>query len=112
LLVETDDQSATFAQRRRAQVAGRTRQQLDQLAAAGPLALEIQADHLLAFGHVELIDILEQPQRLLGLERALAGIDLLSNLDFFLRKEPLRFRAGLSTGAVIAPIDSGHPSPP
>ena len=116
LLVEADDERPALPHRRRPQVPRRPQQQLPERLAVGLLGAEIDVDHALALGHVEQVDVLQQPQRRVPLDGRLLGVGLGGDLDLPLRKEPLRLGAGLSAGPVVAPVDSDraarHVRPP
>src|SRR5262245_17414384 len=108
VLVEADDQLASLAERRRAQVAGRTQQEREQLGARGLLALEVEVHDLLALGDVELVHVLQGAEGGVALDRGFLGVSLRGHGDLVLRKEPLRFGAGRSALAVVAPVDGAH----
>src|SRR5262245_17613386 len=107
-LVEPDQERAATAQDGRAEVAGGTDQQALERRAVGLLAPEVDVDHLLAPGRVQLVHACQHVQRPGPGDRGLLGVDLGRHHDLLLRKEPLRLGAGLSARAVIAPVDSSH----
>jgi len=107
-LVEADDELASFAQRRSAQIAGRPEEQAEELGARRLVALEVEVHDLLALGHVEFVNVLEGAKRGVTLDRGFLGVGLRGDGDLVLRKEPLRFGAGGSALAVVAPVDGAH----
>jgi len=64
--------------------------------------------NLFSFGHVDFVNFAGQFHGLRRAERLLAGIVLRGHFQFVGRKKLLRFAAGLSAFAVIAPIDARH----
>ena len=76
----------------------------------GSALSQVHVDDPLALGDVDLVHVGEHRQGVLSLDRLLLGVYLRGGADLVLRKEPLRFGAGLSAVSVIAPIDGGHGS--
>ena len=64
--------------------------------------------HLFSLEGVDLSNLLRELQGVGLLERGLLGIDERRYVVRRVRKEPLRFRTGLSTGPVVHPVDFGH----
>src|SRR4030095_4281692 len=69
---------------------------------------EVDADHLLAPGDVDLVDVAGYRQGGVTGDRRLSRVDRLDDRDVLLRKEPLRSGAGGSAFPVIAPVDMCH----
>jgi hypothetical protein len=63
---------------------------------------------LLPFGDIQLVDVLQRAEGGVTLDRRLFRIGLCGDGDLVLRKEPLRFGAGRSALAVVAPVDGAH----
>ena len=103
-LLEAHEQGAPFSEGGRPQVTRRPEQELQQLAPGRPAGSQVDVDHALAFGDVNLVNTGEHAQRVLTLDRLLLGVDLRLGRDLSLRKEPSRLGAGLSAVPVIAPI--------
>jgi hypothetical protein len=110
--LETHEQGAPVSESGRSQVARRPDEELQQLAPGRPAGSQVDVDHALAFGDVDLVHIAEDAQRVLALDGLLLGVDLSLGDDLALRKEPLRLGAGLSAVPVIAPVHPGHRASP
>ena len=97
LLVEADQQRAAPAQRGRAKIAGGPQQQVH---CRGRLGLpQIHALHLLAFGHVEQVNIFQQGQRLVPAQPLLLGVHLFVDGGAGARKKtPAPCRSWFSQG--------------
>jgi hypothetical protein len=65
-------------------------------------------DDLLALGDVELVDVLQGAEGGVALDRGFLGVGLRGDGDFVFRKVPLRFGAGRSALAVVAPVNGAH----
>lgn len=62
----------------------------------------------LAFCGVHFLDFFHQGQRIITLERCLPCVYFLFCFDFGLRKKLLRLGTGLSSRAMVAPVDFRH----
>lgn len=62
----------------------------------------------LALGHIDFVHAVGQGQRLGLVQGLFACIVLQGGFELVGRKKLLRFAAGLSALAVVAPIDVGH----
>lgn len=65
-------------------------------------------DNLFTFGGIELIDLLQQVKCSVLFIGVFSRIDLDGRLKTCIRKELLRFPAGLSARPVVTPIDFRH----
>jgi hypothetical protein len=112
LLVESDQERPADPQRGGPQVTAGADEQAPEDGFVRLVALQIHPDHPLApCGH-DLIRLARQPQRFLGADGALLGVDGLQRLDLPLRKKLLRFSAALSAGPMVPPAHLGHlPAP-
>jgi hypothetical protein len=111
-LLESHEQGTPLSESGRSQVARRSEQEVQQVAPGRPAGSQVDMDHALAFGDVDLVHIAEDAQRMLALDGLLLGVDLSLGDDLSLRKEPLRLGAGLSAFAVIAPVHRCHRASP
>jgi hypothetical protein len=74
----------------------------------GLFFLEIQMDHLLALGHVEVSHAAQDLEGFAALDGLLAGVLFIFGREVVLGKVPLRLGAGLSARAQVGPIDLWH----
>ena len=108
-LVESDDQRLAFADGRSAEVSGGPQHQLPQRLFVRRFLFEVKGNHLLALGHVQRIDLLQEFQRIGEPERLFFGVDLLFGLNASVRKEPLRFSTAGSARTVVTEVEFlGH----
>jgi hypothetical protein len=70
--------------------------------------LEVEVYDLLSLARIDLVHVIDQCQGILFLQSRLPGVQLRRRLDLGLRKKLLRLGAGLSPGAMVAPIDVSH----
>ncbi len=70
----------------RSQVARRPEEELEQLAPGRPAGSQVDVDHALAFGDVDLVHIAKDAQRVLALDGLLLRVDLSLGDDLSLRK--------------------------
>src|ERR1051326_1562850 len=108
--VEPDDQRAALAERRRAEIPRRPEEEREQLRARQLVALEIEVHHLRALRDVDLLDVLQDVERGVALDRRLLRVGLRGDLHALGRKKLLRLAARGSARAVIAPVDGHHRS--
>jgi hypothetical protein len=107
-LVEAHEERPPLPEGGRPQVTGGPQQEPQQ---GGPVRLvlaEIHVDDALAPDDVERVDLGEHTEGVPARDRLLLRVHLGGRADPALRKEPLRFRAGLSAVAVVAPVNARH----
>ncbi len=69
------------------------------------MLFQVEVDDLFAFGGVDLVHFGCEFEGIGSFMCVFSSIHLLGGRDVMFRKKLLRFSAGLSTGAVVAPID-------
>ena len=106
--VEAHEERPPLPERGRPQVACGPEQESQQRGSVRLALSEIHMDDACAFGGIELVHADKDAQGLGTLDRLLPGIHPDGRADPALRKEPLRFEAGLSAVAVVAPVDLRH----
>ena len=109
-LVEPDDDRPPYAQRGCAQVSRRSEHQGKDRGIVRPFIFEIDMHHLLSPGGIEFVGAGREGQCHFVLVFRFSRVDPLIDADSMRRKKLLRFAAGDSTRAMIAPIDSLHGS--
>ena len=88
--------------------AGGAQEERQELDPSRPRSLEVDLDHLLALGDVDLVDVAGDRQGGVTDDGRFLGVDRLDDRDLLLRKEPLRFGAGGSALPVITPVYACH----
>jgi hypothetical protein len=107
-LVEADHKRAPLPRGGSAQVPGGSEQEAEQLTPPRPLRPEVDVYDLLPPDRVEIVDAVQQRERLVAPNGRLPRVDPRGYLCLLARKEPLRPGTGLSALAVIAPVDARH----
>ena len=106
--METDEQGSAAPHRRSTQVAGGSEQVLDESRLIGRVLLHVPLHYFGATRRDHEIGIACQGQRVVAAAPVTSRVGLLTDRDFLIRKKLLRPSAGLSTGAVVVPIDFPH----
>jgi len=106
--VETDDQRATLPERRSPQVARGPQQESEKFTFLRFRLPQVDANHSLPLDGVDFVHSMDQFERLFLFQSRLPRIHLDGSLDMMFRKKLLRLGAGLSSGAMVPPVNLGH----
>jgi len=108
LFVESDNQFLSNPQRGGSQIASWAKNQFEHFLLGWFVFLQVQFDNLLAFGDQQVIDQLQDFDRISFLMRFLFRVDFSFGFDIGGRKKLLRFNTSLSAFTVVAPIECWH----
>lgn len=106
-LVESHDQLLTDSQNGRSKRSGSSQNQPGDFVLVVVL-LQVEVKQLLSSRDVQFLHSMQQRKCIIASVADFACIDLFNRFDTVLRKKLLRFFAGSSSGAVIAPVDFRH----
>lgn len=70
--------------------------------------LQIKVDEFPASPHIKFIHPVQQFERVIAFVTDFSSVDFLDRVDTVIRKKLLRFFAGRSAGAVVAPVNLRH----
>lgn len=106
--IKANQQSLPLQDGRRPEIAGGPQQVFQQNFFIGPVVAHVKPGCLPAFHGNNDINLFGQPERIYFLEDILVSNNGGGDLDIVLCKKLLRFTAGLSTIAMIIPVNYGH----
>lgn len=109
--METDKQSSPTPECGSAKIARRSQKQESDLILVRPFPLEVQVQHLIAFAAEYVVHLRGQPERCITIYGSPPCVHSGGCLQVMSRKKLLRPLTGLSTVAVVHPIELDHDLP-
>jgi len=106
--MKPDQQSLSFPQHGSAQVSRRPQHEFLQCFVVRLVAFDIHVNNLLSSCGINVVHLSRQFQGVFKRVSVFLRVDFAFDFNFGIGKKLLRFGAGVSAGAVIAPIDFRH----